>query len=598
MKELEYPFDPEMLIRNRRSIKSKLKDHINDTYLEKKIAVLGGVTTKAIVQMMELFLLNYGIRPIFYESEYGRFYEDGMFQNDELELFHPDIVYICTSIRNIQVFPDINDSRSAVERKLADTVSRFTELWERVASFYHCPIIQNNFEYPFFRLLGNMDASDFHGRVNYVTELNRAFYAYAQEKEEFYICDINYLSASYGLEKWSDPYYWHMYKYATAVPAIPYLSFNISNIIKAIYGKNKKAFNLDLDNTLWGGVVGEDGSDNIEIGQETPVAQTFREFQEYLMLHKQLGILLTINSKNEEENALCGLQRPDSVLKKDDFVHIKTNWNPKSENLIKTADELNLLPESFVFVDDNPAEREIMEQQVHGVGIPPICEPEHYINMIDKSGFFETVSLSKDDLERTRMYQENVKRSQFQISFADYEEYLHSLHMKAEIREFIPEFMNRIAQLTNKSNQFNLTTHRYSQSEIESIAKDDRYITLYGRLEDKFGDNGVVSVVIGMINGACMDELYLDLWLMSCRVLKRKMEYAMMDILVEVCKRRNIRTIYGYYSPTKKNGMVRDFYIEQGFEKINEDSDCNVSYKYIIPQEYEKKQDVIKVMDV
>ncbi|MBO5520443.1 MAG: HAD-IIIC family phosphatase, partial [Eubacterium sp.] len=398
-------------------------------------------------------------------------------------------------------------------------------------------------------------------------------------------------------EKWSDPFYWHMYKYAVAVPAIPYLSFNVANIIKSIYGKNKKAFNLDLDNTLWGGIIGDDGAENIEIGQETALAQTYSEFQEYIRLHKELGVLLTVNSKNEEANARAGFERPDSVLKMEDFVSFKANWNPKSINLSETAAEMTLLPESFVFVDDNPAEREIIRTQLSGVAAPEIGGVEHYIQTIDKSGFFEVTAFSGDDLKRNEMYQQNAKRQQLQASFTDYQEYLRSLEMKGEIQSFIPMYMSRIAQLTNKSNQFNLTTKRYSQSEIEEVAADPGYITLYGKLEDKFGDNGVVSIVIGRIDGPDRDELHMELWLMSCRVLKRDMEFAMMDALVKKARESGIRTIFGYYYPTAKNAMVKEFYAGQGFAKVSEDEEGNTVWKFEIRDSYESKQDVIEVKE-
>ena len=329
MKELEYPFVPEELIKQKKRLKRKLLENAGTALIEKRIAILGGQTTQDIKLMLELFLLNYGIRPTFYESEYNQYYEDGMFPNPELEAFRPDLIYVCTCIRNIAVFPTLSDTREQVQEKKESLAGRFRSLWDHLADTYHCPIIQNNFEFPFFRLLGNKDASDYHGRVNFVTALNCAFYEYAQTHENFHICDVNYISASYGLDRWAAPYFWHMYKYAVAVPAIPYLSFNVANIIKSIYGKNKKAFNLDLDNTLWGGIVGDDGAENLEIGQETSLAQTYSEFQSYLKLHTQLGILLTVNSKNDEANALAGLARPDSVLHKDDFVSIRANWEPK-----------------------------------------------------------------------------------------------------------------------------------------------------------------------------------------------------------------------------------------------------------------------------
>ncbi len=597
MKELEYPFDPELLIRKKKSIKRQLLEDVSRSFIEKKIAILGGETTQDIKLILELFLLHYGIRPTFYESEYNKWYEDGMFPNAELEAFRPDIIYVCTCIRNIPDFPVLSDSAEIVAQKHEAVMEKFRGLWQHLADAYRCPVIQNNFEYPYFRLMGNRDGSDIHGRVSFVSRLNAGFAEYARSCDNFYLCDVNYISASYGLEKWADPYYWHMYKYAVAVPAIPYLSFNVANIIKSIYGKNRKALSLDLDNTLWGGIVGDDGAENIEIGQETPLAQTYSEFQEYLKLHKQLGVLLTVNSKNEEANALSGFARPDSVLKRDDFILFKANWNPKSINLAETAKELTLLPESFVFVDDNPAERAIIEAQLPGTAVPAMDRPECYIRILDKSGFFEVTTLSGDDLKRNEMYQENLKRSRLQASFENYEDYLKSLEMKGEIRSFIPMYLSRIAQLTNKSNQFNLTTKRYSQSDIEAVAEDPNRITLYGKLVDRFGDNGVVSVVIGRIDGEARDELHVELWLMSCRVLKRDMEYAMMDALAEKAQAAGIRKIYGYYYPTAKNAMVKEFYALQGFRRIREDEAGNTVWLFDLTAPYEKKQHVIDVKE-
>jgi FkbH-like protein len=465
-------------------------------------------------------------------------------------------------------------------------------MWDKLAADYSCPIIQNNFEYPFWRLLGNADASFAGGRVNFITRLNLKFAEYAQAHNGFYINDINWLSADYGLEAWSDPFYWHMYKYALAIPAIPRLAQSVANIIKSIYGKNRKAFALDLDNTLWGGVVGDDGAENLQIGQETSLGQVYSEFQEYIKAHKQIGVILNIISKNEMANALDGLNRPDSLLTPDDFLVIKANWEPKSENLQAVANELALLPESFVFVDDNPAERAIINQVLPSVPTPEMPTPEHYIRAIDRAGYFEVTSLTKDDISRGDMYKDNAIRSKIQATFTDYEEYLRSLEMTAEIKPFTPMYMSRIAQLTNKSNQFNLTTLRCAQEEIEAFAVNSRYITLYGKLQDKFGDNGVVSIVLGEMDGL---SLHIRLWLMSCRVLKRDMEFAMMNELVRLAKGRGVIELYGYYYPTAKNSMVRDFYAGQGFVKQSEDDDGNAVWLLDISGEYEGKKNAIKI---
>lgn len=594
MKELEYPFDPEWILKKKKALKRELLQNTQQTFLEKKIAILGGSTTRDIRDILELFLLNYGIRPCFYESEYNQYYADGMFPNPALEEFHPDILYIHTSNRNIEQYPSLEDDRTLVTQKLQAEYERFQALWEHLHAVYGCPVIQNNFEPPLYRLLGNRDASDHRGRWNYIQRLNQMFYEYADMHQDFYIHDICYEAADYGLERWADPFYWNMYKYAMCVPAIPYTAFQLARIIKSIFGRNKKVLNLDLDNTLWGGVIGDDGPENIEIGQETSLGQTYAEFQDYLKQHKKLGVLLSVNSKNNEDTALSGLERADSVLKREDFVVFRANWEPKSHNLYATAEELKLLPESFVFVDDNPAEREIVRQEVPGAAVPEITKVEEYIRVLDRSGFFEVTNFSEDDLKRNEMYLANEQRNRMQKNFSDYGDYLRSLEMKAQIGAFDPAYFSRIAQLTNKSNQFNLTTHRYSQSEIEQIAADPQYLTLCGRLEDKFGDNGVVSIVIGRKE---KDVLQIELWLMSCRVLKRDMEYAMMDTLVKQCRDCGIRQIYGYFYPTAKNAMVKDFYALQGFEKLEEDVDGNAKWSFRIPEQYTLKNQVITVME-
>lgn len=590
MKELEYPFDSVWILSNRRKIRKNLL--LSDrTFIEKKIAVLGGSTTSSIVQILDLFLLNQGIKATFYQSDYGKYYEDAMFPNPELESFKPDVIYIHTSNRNVTRYPLLADSAETVKALIAENIQKFEDIWNHIYATYACPIIQNNFEMPFYRLLGNKDASDIHGAVNFLSRLNSEFYKYAQAHKDFFICDINYLSADYGLKEWSDPFYWHMYKYSLNVSAIPTLSFNIANIIKSIFGKNKKGFVLDLDNTLWGGIIGDDGADNIKLGPETSAGQVFSEFQNYLKAYKQIGVLLNIDSKNDEKNAISGLMHPDSILTPDDFIITKANWEPKDKNFKEIANSLNLLPESLVFIDDNPAERHIITNQLSGVSAPEIGEAHQYIMNIDRNGFFETTYLSEDDFKRNAMYHENSKRMSAQASFSDYGEYLDSLKMKAIVGPFESLYMARIAQLTNKSNQFNLTTKRYTQQEIEYVANSTEYLTLYGKLEDKFGDNGVVSLCIGhLIDGVC----HIDLWLMSCRVLKRDMEYAMLDSLVATCKKQCIFQIRGYYYPTPKNSMVKNFYGEMGFTQLSED-DSGSSWYLNIKDSYKSKNKHIQL---
>ena len=591
MKELDYPFDSDYILKKKKSLKKELLNQ-NTNFLENKIAILGGSTTNDIKLILELFLLNYDIKPSFYESEYNQYFQEAMFENKELDEFEPDIIFIHTSNRNITNYPTILNTSEEIDNLLYQEYQKFVGIWENLSKKYNCPIIQNNFEYPFYRLLGNKDATDIHGKTNFITRLNLEFSKYADSHNNFFINDINYQSSLYGLEKWSDQFYWHMYKYALAVPAIPLLAFNVANIIKSIYGKNKKGLVLDLDNTLWGGIVGDDGVDNIKIGKDTSEGQVYYEFQNYIKELKQMGIILNINSKNDYENAISGLEHPDGVLKKDDFVVIKANWLPKSKNMLEIASELNLGVDSLVFVDDNPAERAIINQHIPSVKTPEMKSPETYINTIDRAGFFEVTNLSKDDLKKTQMYRDNMERNRIMASFTNYDDYLKSLEMHAKIESFIPLYMARIAQLTNKSNQFNLTTKRYTQAEIEEVSNDDNYLTLYGKLEDIFGDNGVISVVIGHINKTILD---IDLWIMSCRVLKRDVEKAMLDVLVKRALEKGIKEIHGYYYPTAKNGMVKDFYELQGFTKIKEDDKGNTEWILKIDKDYEPKNKLIRV---
>ncbi len=593
LKELLYPFDANHLLENKRKIRKQLLEE-GASFIEKKIAILGGSTTAAIRQMMELFLLNNGIKPEFYESEYNKFYEDAVFDNEELKQFAPDIIYVCTSNRNITAYPQLSDDENAVKSLLETEYDKFHNVWTGLKERYGCPIIQNNFELPMYRLMGNREAADIHGKVNFIHELNRRFAEYAQKNDSFYLCDIEYISADYGLKEWSDPFYFHMYKYAMNVNAIPYLSFNVANIIKSIFGKNKKGFVLDLDNTLWGGVIGDDGVEGIKVGPEESEGQFYAEFQRYLKEHKQLGVILNIDSKNEYENAIAGLKHPDSELSEDDFIEIKANWDPKDKNFEEIARELDLLPESLVFVDDNPAERHIVTEQLKGVCAPELDVTQHFIQYIDRNGFFEVTTLSKDDLKRNEMYKENMQRVKAQASFTDYKEYLLSLEMKGVIKAFEPMYYERISQLSNKSNQYNLTTRRYTVSDIEAMANDDKYITLYGKLIDRFGDNGLVTVAIGQPEGN--DVCRIILWIMSCRVLKRDMEYAMMDEFIRRCKEKGIRTVVGDYYPTAKNAMVKDFYALHGFTKELEEDDGHTMWTLRV-DEYRNRNEVIEVND-
>lgn len=591
MKELCYPFDGKFIRKNRKKLKRQLLAD-GSQRIKKKIAVLGGSTADDVVFALELFLLNSGIEPEFYVSEYNKFYEDAVFGSPELDSFAPDIIYIHTTSRNLTMLPDnTSETPENIQERLEAQFDLFKQMWIKLMQKFACPVIQNNFELPLCRHSGSYDGWGYYGKSAFISRLNVMMSDYARRNNGFYINDINYLSACFGLAKWHDFQAWYLYKYAMSLDAVPELAYSISCIIKAIYGKNKKVIDLDLDNTLWGGVIGDDGQEGIEIGQETPVGQSFSDFQSFIKEYKNYGVLLAVCSKNDEENALLGLKHPETVLCPDDFVSIKANWNPKNLNIEQSANELNLLPESFVFVDDNPAECAIVEAQLPVVSVVNISSAQEAMYQLSRSGFFEVTSISADDLKRSEMYAANAKRVAQQQSFENYEEFLLSLDMNAVIEDFRPVYLQRITQLTNKSNQFNLTTKRYSDSDMEAVFASSEHIRLYGRLSDKFGDNGIVSVVIGKYQG---DTLHIELWLMSCRVLKRDMELAMLDALVEKCRERGIAQIIGYYYKTAKNNMVSELYGSFGFE-LTHKSDNGDSIWSLDISDYKNKNHVIKI---
>ncbi len=589
---LNYPFDANNILRKKRSIRRHLISQSD--LIEKRIAILGGSTTAEIKDMLELFLLKDGFKPVFYESEYNRYYEDIMFPNSQLKDFAPEVIYIHTSNVNLSQYPGFQHSEKDIEKIITNEVDRFTSVWDRITEEYSCPIVQNNFEQPHYRSLGNLDGYDIHGRSNFVSELNMRFNQQARYRQNLYLNDINYLSAWFGLERWYDKSLWYSYKYAMSYVAIPLLAHSVASIIKAVFGNVKKCLVLDLDNTLWGGVIGDDGLNGIVIGKETPQAEAYTDFQKYVKGLKERGIILAVCSKNDEVNAREGFNHPDSILSIGDFSAFRANWQPKHENIREIARSLNISVDSLVFVDDNPAERDIVRRQEPQVSVPEVGDNvENFINLLDKSSLFETVSLSKDDLNRSLFYAENVQRQNIQSHFNSYNEFLSSLEMVAEIKPFASIYLDRITQLINKTNQFNVTTRRYTFAEIEAIANDENYIALYGRLQDKFGDNGLVSIMIGAVRG---NELHVDLWLMSCRVLKREMEAVMLDRLVEEAKAKGLSAIIGYYYPTKKNGMVNQLFKEMGFQHVESKASGDSVWKMTLTDDYITKNSIIKII--
>lgn len=588
MTPFDYPYDCDVILQKKRRLRRELLTQSG--LIPKKIAILSGSTIGEIKPILELFLLHHGIQPDFYEGEYARYYENAVFDDGSLRAFAPDMIYVHTTVQNLSGLPCPADSDVEAEEKLAAEVLRWQSFWDACCSM-GAIVIQNNFEFPNVRVMGSFEAVDRRGAVRFVRRMNEALARYAEAHRGFLVNDINYLAAELGLDHWFSPTMWYAYQYALDLSAVPALCASIANIIKSLYGKNKKSIACDLDNTLWGGVIGDDGVQGIQLGEESPSGRAFTALQRYLKLVSQTGVLLNVNSKNEAEIAKSGFSRPESVLHEEDFICFTANWQPKDENLAQMASQLNLLPESFVFLDDNPAEREIVRRRFPQTAVPELTEPEHYVRTLARSGYFEVTSLSADDKKRSEMYRENAQRAQAQAAFSDYSDYLRSLEMKAVIAPFDTAHAARITQLMNKTNQFNLTTRRYTDAEVSACMSDGNTLTLYASLADRFGDNGIVSALIGRVQNGI---LTIEEWVMSCRVFKRDLELAVFDALIAYCRTHNITSIEGDYLPTAKNAYVRTLYPTLGFSQTAE-SEEGTHYRFDIPAESAPLCSVIEV---
>jgi FkbH-like protein len=564
-----YPFDFSAIMRKKRALIRELGKQ--PELLPKKIAILGGFTADSIRDLLELFLMKNGIKPIFFESDFNKYYEEAIFSSAALDEFKPDIVFICTAHRNIRNFPKIMESESATAA-LADSE---LQLWKSIAAAikrrFNCMILQNNFDFPPDRSLGNLDGTKHYGRMNFINGLNLKLAEMAAGIDGYYLININYLSCQVGFEKWHERTAWNAYKSAIGLDALPALAHNVSKVIASAMGRAKKCLILDLDNTLWGGVIGDDGLSGISIGPDSPVGASYSDFQQYCKSLKDRGILLAVCSKNEENTAQSGFDHPMSLLKLEDFSVFKANWKNKVENICAIASELSLGLDSFVFIDDNPVERDIIRKNLPEVEVPEVDgDPSKSIEFLDRECFFEPVSISAEDVMRNQYYSIETTRGREIERFVDYSDYLKSLEMTAEIGKVLSGDLDRVAQLTNKTNQFNLTTKRYTLPEMTAISKSASHIMLSGRLKDRFGDSGLITLVIGEKRA---NELHVELWLMSCRVIRRGMEMALWGELIRSCRKEGISVIYGYYRKTPKNAMVASHYADFGFSKVIESKD-------------------------
>ena len=557
-----------------------------------RIAILGGSTTDLIKKTLFKYLAINNIEGIFYQSEYNQYYFEGINPSRKLKAFKPQFIYIHSTTENIEEFPTVGLSSRLVEKLINKTFNKHKSIWKTLTKKFNCTIIQNNFEYIPFSSLGNLDSTKVYGKINFLTRLNMKFFKQSNLMKNLVINDINLISAKFGIDKWHDDSFYFNYKYALSHEAVPVLTHNILKIIISIIGKSKKCLVLDFDNTIWGGIVGEIGSDGIEIGNNSPLGEVFLRFQKYIHDLTAKGIILAACTKNDYKIAISGLHNKSNILKERDFSIIKANWKNKVENILAISKQLNIGLDSMVFIDDSKFEREFVRSQLPMVEVPNIGDdPEKYIFHIDRAKYFENVNLSKEDFARSSYYKTNVKRESEKIKFKNYDNYLSSLKMKTVLKEFKRSDTNRITQLINKTNQFNLTVKRLNLEDVVKISKNLNFLTISGNLIDKFGDNGLVTVLVGKIKKQAID---ITIWLMSCRVFNRNLELALFDHLVSLCQKKGISTICGYYIKGKKNFIVKNFYETLGFKKVKNQMMEN-KWEFKITKKYIAKNKMIKI---
>lgn len=527
--------------------------------LEVKIAVLCGSTFGIVEEFLELFLLYYGIKPVYLIGEYNRFYEEACFSNEVLKSFSPDIILIHVTNKNLLCqITQTNTRQQQMEQE------RWGQIWEALEKQYHCIIIQNNFEYFLYRLVGNSARTLSDGNIKFIDDMNGYISSYAREKGNFYINDIHFLSSYIGLKNWYDERLWNLYKYPIKMLALPYYALSIANIIKSIYGKNKKTIIMDLDNTLWGGTIGEDGVENIKLGEETAQGESYALLHKYMKHLTNHGVILNICSKNEYEIGISGIRSRKSTLKEEDFAVKKINWNEKYQNIIDILNELNLLEDSAIFIDDDSMECDSIRKMLPAIEVVQVDNVDKFLEKMDTLSFFEITKETNEDMLRNKYYKQNMERENNRKLYKSYEEYLNSLGMVCHVAPICDKNMDRVVQLFNKTNQFNFLTVRYKFDEMSDLCKRGDIASFVIDLDDKFGSNGIVSVAIVRWSHK---EAHIDGWIMSCRVFKRGLEFVMLKLICEFCLRNKIDNLHGYYRENKKNSNLVNFYKSIGFEQ-------------------------------
>jgi FkbH-like protein len=503
-----------------------------------------------------------------YEAEYNQIDFQIFDASSELYAFNPDFIIINRSTEKLlkNFYSKERHQQSIFSEYIIQATKKYYDI---ISSRLRSKIIINTFPEINDSVFGNYAAKIASSFVYQLRKLNVLLMDYCQAAPDLFICDLASIQSSLGYNFMFDSRLYVGADMVYSARCLPYIAKNITDIIQSISGSFKKCLILDLDNTTWGGIIGDDGIEGIQIGY-LGIGKIFTELQMWAKQLKQRGIILAVCSKNTEEIAKEPfLSHADMVLKMEDIAVFVANWETKVDNIRYIQSILNIGFDAMVFVDDNPFEREMVKSAIPEVMVPDLPEdPGEYLIYLRSLNLFETASYTEEDEIRTKQYQEEAQRNLLLQSFDNEGDFLASLHMLSEVSPFNEFSIPRVAQLTQRSNQFNLRTIRYTDEDVKLISNDPGYYTISLSLEDRFGHHGLICVII--LKKIDSDTLFIDTWIMSCRVLKRGMESFTMNAIAEIAKLNDFKKVTGEYIPTKKNGIVKDHYKYLGFELIND----------------------------
>jgi FkbH-like protein len=534
-----------------------------------RLAVLASSTVNHLLPALRVAALRRGLFLQTYVTGYDQYRQELLDPSSPLYRFEPNTVLFSLDARHM-VGQLENGTNHAIEK----SVSQLAELWQRASAAFSCQVLQQTLLPVFPAILGNNEHRLPSSNAWQVTALNYSLRCHADTAGVDLIA-IDAAVQQHGLDAWYDRALWHRAKQEIHPVAAPMYGELAVRLIAARLGRSSKCLVLDLDNTLWGGVIGDDGLDGIVLGQGSTLGEAYVDFQRWVLDQTRRGVILAVCSKNDEANALAPFERhPEMLLKRSDIACFVANWNDKATNLRSIAKSLNIGLDALVFVDDNSFERNIVRRELPMVAVPELPEdPALYSRCLADAGYVEGFSVTKEDLERTQQYQANAQRETLLAAATDLDSYLASLKMDLWVKPFDRVNLKRIVQLINKTNQFNLTTRRYTEQEVESLIGAGDALTLHFRLTDTLGDNGIIGVIIARPNGGLKKRLIVDTWLMSCRVLGRQVENACMNVLAARAKLMETQEIIGEYIPTAKNNMVREHYPKLTFLPVEEHTD-------------------------